>query len=413
MIAPHRRDVVHMGYPDETRERARELLAGGMSCRAVSAEVGVSHGLVWQWNQRWGIPLLRGRTGGADMGVCPVVAQEGPRPSPRARVTYAERVLIADRLRHGRSCRQIAAELGVAHTTVAREVRGHARGGRYDPASAQRACERARSRPRSRRLDLDPGLRAYVVRGLSLGWSPEQVSRRMRDDFCDNGRMRISHEAIYQALYVQGRGSLRQELAVEQALRSGRTSRKPRSRLPERRGRKSWVEGAEISLRPAEADDRAVPGHWEGDLVVGGATCLVTLVERSTRFLLMSRLDSHDAATVADRLAAMVSGLPDALSRTLTWDQGVEMARVADFEEATGFRVFFCDPRSPWQRGSNENTNGLVRQYFPKGTRFDGVGDDEVAEVQDLPDGRPRKTLGWRTPAEALDEVLSAGAIQS
>ena len=145
----------------------------------------------------------------------------------------------------------------------------------------------------------------------------------------------------------------------------------------------------------------------------GGATCLVTLVERSTRFLLMSRLDSHDATTVADRLAAMVSGLPDALSRTLTWDQGVEMARVADFEEATGFRVFFCDPRSPWQRGSNENTNGLVRQYFPKGTRFDGVGDDEVAEVQDLLNGRPRKTLGWRTPAEALGEVLSAGAIQS
>lgn len=350
------------------------------------------------------------------MSVCPVVAQEGPRPSPRARVTYAERVLIADRLRHGRSCRQIAAELGVAHTTVAREVRGHARGGRYDPASAQRACERARSRPRSRRLDLDPGLRAYVVRGLSLGWSPEQVSRRMRDDFCDNGRMRISHEAIYQALYVQGRGSLRQELAVEQALRSGRTSRKPRSRLPERRGRKSWVEGAEISLRPAEADDRAVPGHWEGDLVVGsdGASCLVTLVERSTRFLLMSRLGAHASETVAARLAEMVSGLPAALSRTLTWDRGVEMARWRGFADATGFEVYFCDPRSPWQRGTNENTNGLVRQYFPKGTDFSAVSDAEVEAARDELNGRPRKTLGWMSPAEAMAGLLgsdAAGAI--
>ena len=184
---------------------------------------------------------------------------------------------------------------------------------------------------------------------------------------------------------------------------------KPRSRLPDRRGRRGWVEGAELSLRPPEADDRAVPGHWEGDLVVGGdmASCLVTLVERSTRYLLMmSRLGAHDADTVADRLVEMARLIPGSLVRTLTWDQGVEMARWPRFAEASGFDVFFCDPHSPWQRGTNENTNGLVRQYFPKGTRFSDVTDEQVMLAQDQLNERPRKTLGWRTPAEALADVL-------
>ena len=280
--------------------------------------------------------------------------------------------------------------------------------GRYLAAPAQQAAAAAASRPRRCKLDSCPGLRAYVVRGLARAWSPRQVSLRLRADFPDDEEMRVGHETIYRALYVQGLGSLRRELAVEQALRSGRTSRKPRSRLPERRGRKRWVEGAELALRPPEADDRRVPGHWEGDLVVGGdgSTCLVTLVERTTRFLLVSRLGAHDADTVADRLVGMVSGLPDALRRTLTWDQGVEMARWPRFAEATGFGVYFCDPRSPWQRGTNENTNGLLRQFFPKGTDFSEVTDGEVAEVQDLLNGRPRETLGIRTPTEAMSELL-------
>ena len=225
--------------------------------------------------------------------------------------------------------------------------------------------------------------------------------------------MRISHESIYRALYVQGRGALRHELSCERALRSGRTSRKPRSRLPERRGRRRWVEGFELAGRPPEADDRSLPGHWEGDLIVGadGRSCLVTLVERSTRYLEMRRLLSHESATVVDLLAEMASGVPGGAfslaAETLTWDQGVEMAEHARLTGACGVRVYFCDPRSPWQRGTNENTNGLIRQYFPKGTESADVADEEVARVQELLNTRPRKTLGFRTPAEAMAEVLS------
>ena len=195
------------------------------------------------------------------------------------------------------------------------------------------------------------------------------------------------------------------------ALRTGRAGRRPRSKLPAR-GR-PWVEGSSISERPPEAEDRSVPGHWEGDLVIGGdmSSCLVTLVERRSRFLLMSRLTAHDADTVEERLERMVAGLPAELSRTLTWDQGSEMAKAAAFELATSFRVYFCDPRSPWQRPSNENTNGLIREFFPKGTRFAEVSDEEVARVQWLLNNRPRKVLDWRMPAEVMQEVLAEGAM--
>jgi IS30 family transposase len=321
--------------------------------------------------------------------------------------------VIEVRLRDGRSCREIAREIGVSHTTVAREVRRNAcPDGRYRAPRAQRRAEASARRPRPRRVDTSPRLRAYVVRGLALLWSPRQISARMASEFPGDPEMRLSHEAIYQALYVQGRGSLRQELRVEQALRSGRRARRPRSALPPRSGAKTWVEGCEISLRPAEAADRAVPGHWEGDLVVGpGAACLVTLVERRTRYLEARRLDARDSRTVVDLLVEMVAAVPDgirsALLSTLTWDQGPELAQAARFTEATGFRVYFCDPRSPWQRGTNENTNGLLRQYFPKGTDFSLVTDAEVRLAQDQLNGRPRETLGWRTPAEALAEELA------
>lgn len=403
----------HAPYPAEVREGALEFVRGGGSARGAVRRFGVSLGIVCKWCRKAGVPLRRDRRGGPVRRPETPVERPGPRRSPGERLDLARRAVIEVRLRDGRSMREIAREIGVAHTTVAREVRRHVGpDGRYRAGRAQREADASARRPRPRRVEANPGLRAWVAARLAERWSPRQISARLVSEFPDDPEMRLSHEAIYQALYVQGRGSLRQELRVEQALRSGRASRKPRSRLPQRRGRRSWVEGCEISLRPPEAEDRAVPGHWEGDLVVGpGTACLVTLVERSTRFLVARRLDARDSRTVVDLLVEMVAAVPEgvrsALLSTLTWDQGPELAQAARFTEATGFRVYFCDPRSPWQKGTNENTNGLLRQYFPKGTDFSRVGDDEVREAQDQLNGRPRETLGWRTPAEALAEALS------
>nr|WP_051031304.1 MULTISPECIES: IS30 family transposase [Enorma] len=365
---------------------------------------------VVEWCGIAGLRLRHGRIGGPVRRPVVEAAPLPPRSSPRARLDDERRALIADRLRAGRGVREIARELGVSHSTVSRELARNARpDGRYDAGHAGRRARERASRPRAGRLERLPRLRAEVVRRLALRWSPEQVSASLRRDFPDDEEMRVSHETIYRALYVQGRGSLRGELEVELVLRSGRRSRRRRSLPPEPRGGRTWVEGAELALRPPEADDRSVPGHWEGDLVVGadGATCLVTLVERSARFLLVSRLPEHSSQTVAGRLAEMVASLPAALRRTLTWDQGVEMARWRGFAEATGFEVYFCDPRSPWQRGTNENTNGLLRQFFPKGTDFSLVTDEAVREAQDQLNGRPRKTLGWSTPAEEMARMLS------
>ena len=257
-------------------------------------------------------------------------------------------------------------------------------------------------------------MRAQVVARLNRRLSPEQVSADLARCFPGRDDMRVSTETIYHSLYVQGRGALRQELCVAKALRSGRKGRKPRSRLPAR-GRRPWIaEGTRISDRPAEAADRAVPGHWEGDLIIGGGdqrTCLITLVERSSRFVLISRLGVHDAHSVADRLTAMFSGLPAQIARSLTWDQGVKMAACNRFTVATGVKVYFCDPHSPWQRGSNENTNGLIRDFFPKGTDFSTVTDVQVAEAQRLLNLRPRKTLDWLTPAEKLEAYIKDVAL--
>ena len=223
--------------------------------------------------------------------------------------------------------------------------------------------------------------------------------------------MWVSHETIYQALYVQGKGSLRQELEVVKATRTGRTNRKPRSKLPPKAANRSWIdEKNHITSRPAEVQDRAVPGHWEGDLVIGakGATALITLAERSTRNVLIYRLpDRHDAPTVTQALIQMVADLPTDLRRTITWDQGCEMADHLDFTLATDCQLYFCDPHSPWQRGTNENTNGLIRDFFPKGTDFAKITDKEVRDAQDLLNTRPRKTLGFQTPAAKLAELLT------
>ncbi|WP_455136142.1 IS30 family transposase [Thermophilibacter sp.] len=402
-------------YSRDVTEAAVGLVRSGMSASGAARRLGIGRSTVEWWCRLGGVRLRPGRIGGPVRGPVTPAAPLPPRASPRARLDQERRALIADRRRAGLGVREIARELGVSHSTVSRELRRNARpDGRYDAGRAARRARERASRPRAGRLERDPRLRAEVVRRLALLWSPAQVSASLAADFPDDEEMRAGHETIYRAPCVRGRGSLREELAVELVLRSGRRSRRRRSLPAEPRGRRTWVEGAELAPGPPEADDRSVPGHWEGDLVVGadGRACLVTLVERSSRFLLCSRLDEHTAETVAARLAAMVSSLPAALRRTLTWDQGCEMARWRGFAEATGFEVRFCDPRSPWQRGTNENTNGLLRQFFPKGTDFSLVSDGEVARAQDLLNGRPRKTLGWRTPAEELARTLAEdGAI--
>ena len=267
-------------------------------------------------------------------------------------------------------------ELGVSHSTVSRELARNAMpDGRYDAGYAGRRARERASRSRAGRLGRDPRLRAEVVGHLALRWSPAQVSASLRRDFPDDEEMRVSHETIYRALYVQGRGSLREELEVELVLRSGRRSRRRRALPAERAGAgrgsrgPSWRSGRP---RPTAARCPAT-GRATSSSAPTAGPAWSTLVERSSRFLLASRLLGHSAETVAGRLASMVSSLPGALRRTLTWDQGCEMARWRDFADATGFEVHFCDPRSPWQRGTNENTNGLLRQFFPKGTDFSRV----------------------------------------
>ena len=389
---------------DDWRAVRRGLAAGG-TIRGVAEDAGVDRNAVLRWSRMDEPPewmwLMR------EIGPCP--APPGPGRRRGARLSYEDRVMIHVMRAGGRTHREIAEAVGCHRTTVARELARMPEGA-YDPRLAQRDAEARAARPKPRKLDADPRLRAYVAGRLALRWSPEQISARAREEFPDDEGMRVSHETIYQALYVQGRGGLRHELGVLAALRSGRRRRRPRSKLPARG--KPWIEGREISARPPEAADRAVPGHWEGDLVIGGdmSSCLVTLVERRSRFLLMSRLLAHDAQTVEGRLEEMARSIPAELKRTLTWDQGAEMAGVADFELSTPFRVYFCDPHSPWERPSNENANGLVREFFPKGTRFSEVTDEQVAEAQWLINNRPRKVLGWKFPSEVMREVLEEGA---
>lgn len=259
-------------------------------------------------------------------------------------------------------------------------------------------------------------------RRWAIAWSPEQIAQRLKIDFPKDPEMRISHEAIYQALYIQGRGALRHELTA--CLRSGRALRMPRERA-RNRGKAFVAEALMISDRPAEVTDRAVPGHWEGDLILGlGSSAIGTLVERKTRFTLLlhlPRMEGHGAAksvkngpalaghgaeAVRDAITATITDLPAHLRRSLTWDQGAEMAQHARLRVETGLEIYFCDPQSPWQCGSNENTNGLLRQYFPKGTDLSLHGADELTAVAHALNTRPRKTLGWKTPAEAFENVL-------
>jgi len=372
-------------------------------------------------------------------------------------LSLAEREDIALLHVQGNSMREIARQLDRAASTISRELRRNAAtrsgGLEYRATTAQWHAERSARRPKQAKLLLNAALRAYVEERLAAvvvapsgasvpgpavswkgrrhgprqdrrwasAWSPEQIARRLPVDFPDDGTMRISHEAIYQALFVQTRGALRRELTA--CLRTGRPLRMPRTRT--RRGKAFISPEIMIAQRPAEAADRAVPGHWEGDLILGrGSSAIGTLVERTTRFTMLLHLPrlaghgsaprakngpalaGHGAEAVRDAIARTIVTLPQHLRRSLTWDQGAEMAQHARLRIDAGVQVYFCDPQSPWQRGTNENTNGLLRQYFPKGTDLAMHSAEEIGAVAAALNARPRKTLDWKTPAEALNQWL-------
>jgi IS30 family transposase len=373
----------------ETRDRIVRLAATGLTLEQIGVEVGRAAGVVqrvvaplggvWRSDTRW-------------------------EPSP-ARLSLAERIEIRVGLEVGRSFAQIGRELGRSTSTISRDVA--ANGGRdgYRPMCAHhRAGERAR-RPKATKLASRPELCARVSADLEAWWSPRQIARRLRTEFGNDATMTISHETIYKSLYVQGRGELRRELA--HCLRTGRAQRRHQGRT-ENRGR--IPDMVMISERPAEVADRAVPGHWEGDLIVGknNKSAIGTLVERSTRYVMLLHLPhGRTAEEVRDAMTTTIQTLPAALRRTVTWDQGREMAQHRQFSIDTGVEVFFCDPHSPWQRGSNENTNGLLRQYFPKGTDLSVHDAATLQAAADSLNGRPRETLNWQTPTERLTEVIA------
>jgi IS30 family transposase len=370
-------------------------VAAGVSTRDAAGVAGVSHTKGKGWFVQAG-------------GMAPVSLVE---PSGRY-LSMAEREEIAV-LRGQVPLREIARRIGRAPSTVSRELARNAPPGRpdrYRATSAQARAEARARRPKTARLAEHPRLREYVQEHLGgpARWSPEQIARRLVLDFPDDEVMRVSHEAIYQALYVQGRGHLRRDLAA--CLRTGRALRRPRRRAQARQARPRVPAELLISQRPAEVADRAVPGDWEGDLIIGAdsGSAIGTLVERTTRFVLLLHLPGdHGAVAVREAIAATITTLPAALRRSLTWDQGIELAQHAQLKIDTDLDIYFCDPHSPWQRGSNENTNGLLRQYFPKGTDLSVHTAEDLAVVAAALNARPRKTLGFATPAEALNALLS------
>ena len=424
----------------EHRQRFWAAIARGVASEAAGVEAGVSPVVGVRWfREGGGMPSLT------------------QAPLSGRYLSFAEREEIAVLRAQGQGVREIARQLERSPSTISRELRRNAatRGGRLDyrASTAQWHSELRARRPKPAKLAVNAPLRRYVQDRLSglvrrpdgrvmagpevrwigrrhgrrkdrrwgKAWSPEQISHRLGVDFPDDESMRVSHEAIYQSLYVQGRGALRRELTA--CLRTGRALRVPRARANSR-GKGFITDEVMISERPAEAKDRAVPGHWEGDLILGlGSSAIGTLVERSSRFTMLLHLPpmtgqgprvhngpalaGHGAEAVRDAIAAAIITLPDQLRRSLTWDQGAEMAQHAQLRVQSGLPVYFCDPHSPWQRGSNENTNGLLRQYFPRGTDLARHDAEDLAAVAAALNSRPRKTLGWRTPAEALDTYLS------
>ena len=426
----------------ETKQAFWRYIADGLPSEGAALACGVSQPLGPRWFREAG-------------GMAPISLA----PHSGRYLSFTEREELALLKAEQLGVREIARRLGRSPATISRELRRNAetRGGtlKYRATVAQWKAERAAKRPKTAKLADNERLRDFVQarlagvvtdadgkpipgpdvpwRGRRHGrradrrwgtcWSPEQISQRLRIDFPLDETMRISHEAIYQALYVQGRGALRRELSA--CLRTGRALRVPRARTRQR-GKNFITPEVMISERPAEASDRAVPGHWEGDLVLGlNSSAIGTLVERTTRFTMLLHLPpmlghvrgggvkngpamaGRGAEAVRNAIATKIVALPEQLRKSLTWDQGAELAQHAQLRIDAGVAIYFCDPRSPWQRGSNENTNGLLRQYFPKGTDISRYSEQELDAVAATLNCRPRKTLGWRTPAEAFDELLS------
>ena len=376
------------------------LMVEGLSASAAARQVGINRrtGLKWRTENRR--PRQRAEL---------TVAQpQSIRLSSCRYLSEEDRLFIADLVREKRSLRSIASELDCSPSTISRELRrnSHPTNGQYRPHAAQSRAAGRKSRPKVGKIGQNKELQEFIQAGLLKWQSPEQICGTLREQFPDRPEMHVVHETIYQALYVQGRGELRRELA--KCMRTGRAKRKPQRRSDERQSR--FIDPMlMISERPAEVEDRAVPGHWEGDLIIGKGhkSAIGTLVERSTRYVMLVHLPvDHSAERMAEGLIETMKTLPEHLRKSLTWDQGCEMAAHKSFTMATDMAVYFCDPASPWQRGSNENTNGLLRQYFPKGTDL-GVHSAEVLHEAAMSlNNRPRKTLGWKTPAERLSKLL-------
>ncbi len=323
--------------------------------------------------------------------------------SPR-RLSLGEREEISRGLAADESLRWIARRLGRAASTVSREVAGNGGRVRYRAAQAHQTSRHRAQRPKPAKLASNHRLRTVVEDKLERWWSPLQISRWLLEQYPDDEEMRVSHETIYQSLFIQGKGALRKELW--RCLRTGRAVRRPQGRPKSTKGQIRDM--VMISERPAEVEDRAVPGHWEGDLLMGKRqTAIGTLVERWSRYVMLFALpDGNTAEAVRDALTATVQRLPEHLWQSLTWDQGKEMAQHAQFSVDTGIEVFFCDPNSPWQRGTNENTNGLLRQYFPKGTDMSKLTQHDLDQAAYSLNTRPRQTLNWMTPSDKLAETL-------
>ncbi len=429
----------------EHRRRFWVSIAAGQSSEDAAISAGVSQAVGSRWFREAG-------------GMAPSTLAPSQKPLSGRYLSFAEREELAILRAQGAGIREVARRMGRSASTISRELRRNAatRSGNLDyrATTAQWHAERAARRPKSAKLAVNGTLRAYVqdrLAGLvvapsgaavpgpevfwkgrrhgprkdrrwSSAWSPEQIAHRLKLDFPDDQTMRVSHEAIYQSLYVQGRGALRRELTA--CLRTGRALRVPRARS-RGRGKSFIVPEIMISERPAEVADRAVPGHWEGDLILGlDSSAIGTLVERTTRFTMLLHLPrmaahgvsarikngpalaGHGAEAVRESITSTITSLPEQLRRSLTWDQGAEMSQHARLRIEAGLNVYFCDPHSPWQRGTNENTNGLLRQYFPKGTDLSAHSKNALQAVALTLNTRPRKTLGWKTPAEAFDEQL-------
>lgn len=396
------------GYraPDALKDEFFSLLRQGVSVKEASARIGVWRSNTQRWLSKTGrMRMRRGVDGGVEAGPVPAVLPGS------TRLDLVDRAVIMIRVREGASAAAIGRELGRDRSVVWREIRRN-RGadGTYQADVAQiRTHQRAR-RPKAFRL-ANPDLAGYVQDAMDEGWSPKLVSLVLKHSFGHDESMQVSHETIYQSLYVQGRGELRKDLY--RCLSTGRSKRTPRGERPRGNAGHHYKDAPKISERPAEAADRAVPGHWEGDLIIGkdGRSAVGTLVERSTRYTLLLHLPGrHTAQEVADAMITQMRRLPDQLVKTVTWDRGSEMVQYPRIQMALDAGVYFCDPHSPWQRGTNENTNRLLRHWFEKGTDLSGFTAEDLETIADKLNNRPRPTLNLETPKQRMRQLINTAA---